>query len=149
FEDKAYVMGGGFYACDTPADRGDDSAYHTDPWTANAFVGRSTDSILDQKVPVDINSFFGRARNATDYYGGTLVPDGLADIRVGDTAVYGFRAQAFTMRSHIAVVEGLQSGAPRLLGVFDRANQLLDDHGYPYEDSKSRIQKLIEYVKGK
>jgi predicted amino acid racemase len=148
FEDKAYVMGGGFYACDTPADRGDDSAYHTDPWSPHAYVGRTAKAILDQKVPVDILSFFGRTQNATDYYGGTLVPKGPTDIQVGDTAVYGFRAQAFTMRSHVAVVEGLQT-APRLLGVFDRANQLLDEHGYPYEDSKARIQKLIEYVKSR
>jgi hypothetical protein len=148
FEDKAYVMGGGFYACDTPADRGDDSAYHTDPWVPQAYVGRTGEAILEQKVPVDILSFFGRTRNATDYYGGTLIPESLANIRVGDTAVYGFRAQAFTMRSHVAVVEDLQS-APRLLGVFDRANQLLDEHGYPHEDSKAKIRELIAYVKSK
>jgi predicted amino acid racemase len=142
FEGKAYVFGGGFYGCDTPANRGDDSAYHTKPWTPMAFVGRAPEDIMGTKVPVDIGSFFGRTLNATDYYGGTLCPEDYVDIRVGDTVIYGFRAQVFTTRSQVAVIDGVESD-PRLLGLFDRANNLLDEKGYPVEDSKARVHDLV------
>ena len=142
FDGKAYVFGGGFYACDTPADVGDDTRYRVGPWEPRAFVGRTPDDILDTSVPVDVNSFFGRTLNATDYYGGTLCPDQPTDIRVGDTAVYGFRPQAFTTRSHVAVLDGVDS-IPRLLGLFDRAGNLLDEDGYPVENSVSRVRELV------
>ncbi|MEA2291447.1 MAG: hypothetical protein QOF17_467 [Solirubrobacteraceae bacterium] len=141
FEGRSYVFGGGFYACDTPATRGDDSAYHTRPWECRAFVGRDPDAILDTRVPVDVGSFFGRTRNATDYYGGTLVPDEPADIRVGDSVVYGFRAQVFTTRAHVAVIDGVDS-TPRLIGLFDRANNLLDDDWFPRPDTVEAVRAL-------
>jgi predicted amino acid racemase len=141
FEGRSYVYGGGFYACDTPATRGDDSAYHTRAWECRAFVGRDPDAILDTRVPVDIGSFFGRTRNATDYYGGTLVPDEPADIRVGDSVVYGFRAQVFTTRAQVAVVSGVQS-SPRLVGLFDRSNNLLDEDWFPRADTVEAVRAL-------
>lgn len=142
FEGKAYVFGGGFYACDTPANRGDDSAYHTKPWEPHAFVGRTPERIMETKVPVDIGSFFGRTNNATDYYGGTLLPGGPADIEVGDTVIYGFRPQVFTTRANVAVIDNI-GPAPRLLGVFDRANNLLDENLQPIEGSVRRVSKLL------
>lgn len=145
FDKKAYVMGGGFYACDTPANQGDDSSFHTNSWVCNAFVGGAPEEILERKVEVDIDSFFGRTNNATDYYGGTLIPASIDNIRVGDTVIYGFRAQAFTMRSNIAVVDNIK-GSPRLLGLFDRSNNLLDSKGYPVENSKSLIQDMLEEI---
>jgi predicted amino acid racemase len=142
FDGRAYVVGGGFYACDTPALIGDDRAFHTDAWRCMAFVGRESERILETKVPVDIGSFFGRTNNATDYYGGTLVPDAPADIRPGDSAVYGFRPQVFTTRAHVAVVDGL-STEPRLLGLFDRANNLIDRDGQPMDNSTNRVREMI------
>lgn len=142
FDGKAYVFGGGFYACDTPADQGDDTPYRVERWVASAFVGRTPEDILNTRVPVDIGSFFGRTLNATDYYGGTLCPEEPTDIRVGDTAVYGFRAQAFTTRSNVAVLDNVTS-TPRLLGLFDRSNNLLDEQGYPLDDSTRRVRELV------
>jgi predicted amino acid racemase len=142
FGGKAYVFGGGFYACDTGVMLGDDSRYRGRPWVPHAFVGRTPETIMDQKVPVDKNSFFGRADNATDYYGGTLIPDGPSDIRVGDTVIYGFRPQAFTTRANVAVVENVD-GEPRVLGIFDRGLNLLDERGYPYPDTVDRVRDLM------
>jgi predicted amino acid racemase len=141
FEGRSYVYGGGFYACDTPATRGDDSRYHTRPWECRAFVGREADAIFETDVPVDIASFFGRTRHATDYYGGTLVPDEPADIRVGDSVIYGFRAQVFTTRAHVAVVAGVDRD-PQLVGVFDRANNLLDENWFPRPDTVDAVRAL-------
>jgi predicted amino acid racemase len=143
FEGRAYAFGGGFYACDSSPVQGDSSAFDIEPWAPHAFVGRGGGDILDTKVPVDIGSFFGRTRNATDYYGGTLCPEEPVDIRSGDTIVYGFRAQAFTMRANLAVLDRV-STEPRLLGVFDRANNLLDRDGFPYDDSRARVRELMD-----
>ena len=38
---------------------------------------------------------------------------------VSDTALMCFRAQIFTTRSHVAIVEGLRQGHPRISGIFD------------------------------
>lgn len=142
FEGKGYVFGGGFYACDTPANRGDDTPYSIKPWEPHAFVGRDAERITETKVPVDVGSFFGRTNNATDYYGGTLIPTGPADIRVGDTVIYGFRPQVFTTRAHVAVVDNVGS-SPRLLGLFDRANNLLDENLQPIEGSARQVGELL------
>jgi predicted amino acid racemase len=145
FEGNAYVFGGGFYACDSSPVQGDSSAFDTKPWVCRAFVGRSGQDILNTKVPVDIGSFFARTRNATDYYGGTLCPEEPIDVHSGDTVVYGFRPQAFTMRANVAVIDRVET-EPRVLGVFDRANNLLDPQGLPYEDSKRRVLELMESI---
>jgi predicted amino acid racemase len=145
FGDKAYVMGGGFYACDTPAEQGDDRSFQGRKWVPRAFVGRTPADILVQKLPVDVRSFFARNQHATDYYGGDLMLSPAADVRVGDTAIYGFRAQAFTTRSHVAVVDDIAT-APRLIGLFDRANNLLDAEGYPVRDSEERVRELVDQV---
>jgi predicted amino acid racemase len=142
FEGSAYVIGGGFYACETPALIGDDTRYHTAEWRPQAFVGRGPEAIMDQKVPVDKGSFFGRTNNATDYYGGTLVPEGPADIRVGDTVIYGFRPQAFTTRANVAVIDRVDAEV-RVLGIFDRGLNLLDENWQPRPDTVERVHKLM------
>jgi predicted amino acid racemase len=145
FEGKGYVIGGGFYACETPALIGDDSPYQGTEWRPQAFVGRWPDTIMDQKVPVDKGSFFGRTKNATDYYGGTLEPTGAADIRVGDTAIYGFRPQAFTTRANVAVIDNVM-GTPKLIGLFDRGLSLLDEDGYPLADTVDRVRDMMRTI---
>jgi predicted amino acid racemase len=51
-------------------------------------------------------------------------------VSVGDTVVYGFiTPQVFVSRSWNAVVEGISSNNPHLLGIFDSGGNLVDRHG--------------------
>ncbi|MEC4018049.1 alanine racemase [Streptomyces sp. H27-D2] len=54
-----------------------------------------------------------------DYYRLLDAPAEAARARVGDTAVLAFRTQIFVTRSNVAVLAGLSSGRPRLLGLYD------------------------------
>ena len=142
FENKAYCFGGGFYACDTPANRGDDHPYRLSRgWDPHAFVGSDPATIFDKKLQADVGSFFGRTLNATDYYGALFMPE--KNVVSGETVVFGFRAQAFTMRTNVAVIRQASS-EPRLVGLFDRANNLLDEKGYPVADSVAHVRRLIK-----
>lgn len=147
FDGRGYVFGGGFYACDTPPVTGDDSRFRTAPWTCRAFVGSDPRTILETKVPVDVGSFFGRTNNATDYYGGTLLPSAPENVQVGDTVIYGFRPQVFTTRAQVAVITGTDSD-PRVLGVFDRGNNLIDRDGQPADNSTEQIKTLMRTEQG-
>ncbi|HIR28191.1 MAG TPA: hypothetical protein IAB84_09525 [Candidatus Choladousia intestinigallinarum] len=64
-------------------------------------------------------------------------------VHSGETMIFGFRAQAFTMRTNTAVIRHGEDG-PRLLGVFDRANQLLDEKWYPVKNSEERVKEILE-----
>lgn len=44
---------------------------------------------------------------------------------VGSTAIMSFRTQIFVTRSEVALVEGLHSGEPRLVGIYDSQGKLL------------------------
>lgn len=46
--------------------------------------------------------------------------------REGEPVIAAFRTQGFTARANLALVEGVQDGAPRLAGLYDRANRPLD-----------------------
>lgn len=143
FEDKAYCFGGGFYACDTPANQGDDRGYRLSrSWDPHSYVGKTSEEIFNKRVPVDVSSFFGRTLNATDYYGALTIPPS-ETIKSGETAIFGFRAQAFTTRSNVAVIRDVNT-TPRLIGLFDRANNLLDSKGYPVSNSVERVKDLVE-----
>ncbi|MFD8381762.1 alanine racemase [Streptomyces sp. NPDC059679] len=54
-----------------------------------------------------------------DYYRLLDAPTASQQVRVGDTAVLAFRTQIFATRSNVAVVSGLSSRQPRLLGLYD------------------------------
>jgi predicted amino acid racemase len=143
FLDKAYCFGGGFYACDTPANQGDDSHYKlSSRWEPYAFVGKRSEEIFEKRIPVDVDSFFGRTLHATDYYGALSI-DKSDQVKTGETAVFGFRAQAFTTRSNIAVIRGVRK-KPRLIGLFDRGNNLLDSKGYPVSNSVESVLNIVE-----
>lgn len=143
FEKKAYCFGGGFYACDTPANRGDDSAFRIGKtWEPYALAGTDKENIFSKKLRVLTGSFFGRTLNATDYYG-ALEMEKEGQVHSGETMIFGFRAQAFTMRTNTAVIRHGEDG-PRLLGVFDRANQLLDEKWYPVKNSEERVKEILE-----
>lgn len=142
FENKAYCFGGGFYACDTPANRGDDSIYRLKrSWNPHAYVGNGKEDIFDRCLRADTGSFFGRTLNATDY-NGALFLEG-EEVHSGMSAIFGFRAQAFTMRSNVAVLRDVGTN-PRVVGVFDRANNLLDENWYPYDNSVQRVNDICK-----
>jgi predicted amino acid racemase len=71
----------------------------------------------------------------TDYYS-MLRPGPTKRVRDGDSAVYAFRPQIFVTRASVAVVEGIQRGRPKVLGIFDRAANLIDDRGRPRPDAE-------------
>jgi predicted amino acid racemase len=147
FGGKAYVFGGGFYVCYVTGAEGPYHRYRKSySWTPNALVGDSPENIFDTKVAVDSKSFLGHDRNATDYLS-SLHPEPGTTLKVGDTAIYGFRAQVFVSRAHVAVVSGLQNGGePKLLGIFDKANNLLDDRFDPVQNSEAAVKELVDQL---
>ena len=92
YKDKAYCFGGGHYR------RGH---------MAHVLVGRDLAHArqFNIQAPDDdsIDYHFEIDHNCT----------------VSDTALMCFRAQIFTTRSHVAIVEGLRQGHPRISGIFD------------------------------
>jgi hypothetical protein len=54
----------------------------------------------------------------------------------------------FTTRAHVAVVEGVES-SPRLVGLFDRSNNLLGDDGQPRADTVEAVRALSLAVAGR
>ncbi|WP_435873794.1 hypothetical protein [Polycladomyces subterraneus] len=41
------------------------------------------------------------------------------NLTIGDTVIMAFRTQVFVTRSDVAVVKGLSSGKPELVGIYD------------------------------
>lgn len=63
-------------------------------------------------------------------YNLTLFP-GARRFSTGDTVVFGFcTVQIFVTRAWHAVVEGVDDNNPRLLGIFDQGNNLVDRQGH-------------------
>ncbi|MDE0390789.1 MAG: hypothetical protein OXI57_01815 [Rhodospirillales bacterium] len=52
-----------------------------------------------------------------DYYG-QLLPEPGQRVAVGDTVIFGFRAQAFFTRARIVPIAGVASGKPEAKGVW-------------------------------
>jgi len=144
---KAYVFGGGFYVCYVSGANGFYYNFRKKNynWVPNALVGNSQENIFDKRVPVISESFLGHSYHATDYIS-ELYPEPGCELKVGDTVIYGFRAQVFVTRSYVAVVKGIQSGDPKLFGVFDRANNLLDEKLYPIKNGEEKVWELINQV---
>ncbi|GGM38594.1 amino-acid racemase [Paraliobacillus quinghaiensis] len=74
-----------------------------------ALVGHDPNTILDRYVITKQNS-----PESIDYYGGINSPKDFK-VEIGDTVIYAFRTQIFVTRAHVALVEGIQSGKPRLI----------------------------------
>ncbi|WBX79760.1 hypothetical protein PD280_19250 [Virgibacillus salarius] len=72
-------------------------------------VGSHKESILQQYVAARQSS-----PEAIDYYGSIAKPD-CFKVKIGDTAIFSFRTQIFVTRAHVALVEGIQSGTPKLV----------------------------------
>jgi predicted amino acid racemase len=112
WDNRAYLYGGGFFVDDPPVpDRAS--------FRRHALVGSDPDQVLEQQADWEGTGAAGGGTFASIDYHGILSTAGYR-ARVGDTAIFGFRAQLFMTRSYSAVIEGLPS-APRLVGVWDWA----------------------------
>lgn len=72
-------------------------------------VGHEEETILQRQVHAYQNN-----PDAIDYYGLIDRSDKFA-IDIGDTAIFAFRTQIFVTRAHVALVEGIQTGTPRII----------------------------------
>jgi predicted amino acid racemase len=95
---RAFCFGGGMYV---------DPVFP--PYQVRAVVGREpgTTALLPATLPPPA---------AIDYYGQLDVADA-PPVEVGDTVVFGFRAQAFVTRAYTAGITGVSSGRPRVAGI--------------------------------
>lgn len=145
---RAFVPGGGHYACNVT---GPQSGYwynfrrNNKHWVPNALVGNSPDNIFDRRIPVLYETFLGVTNNATDYIS-ELYPEPGTKLEVGDTVIYGFRAAIFVTRAFVAVAKGIQSNKPELLGIFNRANDLLDDRLYPIKNTEEKVEEILSKI---
>ena len=73
------------------------------------FVGHDPETILSRYVKA-----YPHSPEAIDYYGAIETPKDFS-IDIGDTAIFAFRTQIFVTRAHVALVEGIQSGNPRII----------------------------------
>ena len=113
WEDKAYVFGEGFFIDDPPVSISSGFQHY-------AFCGSEPDNILDKKLRFSgIGARPGSGFAKIDYHG--LMDTEGQEAHVGDSVIFGFRGQLFMTRAYSAVVEGLSSGSPRLVGVWDWA----------------------------
>ena len=95
---RAFCFGGGMYV--DPV---------VPPYQIRALVGREpgATSLLPATLPPPA---------AIDYYGQLDLTDA-PPVEVGDTVVFGFRAQVFVTRAYTAGIEGISSGRPRVAGI--------------------------------
>ena len=91
FNGKSYCYGGGHYR-----------RSHME----NVLVGKNAEDAKMLKVCAP-------SEESIDYHYEIECP-----CEVSDTAVMAYRTQIFTTRSHVAVVEGIQKGSPKLLGIY-------------------------------
>jgi len=95
-----------------------------------AMVGDDPDAMLSQQPLTSLPS--------EGYYDFTInSSQGAYRPKVGDSAVYGFRAQISAgTRVRVAVVRGVRRRNPTVLGTFDSFGNLVDEHNRPLPDSE-------------
>ena len=101
YQGRAYCFGGGLYIDPVFA-----------PYPLKALVGSDPEAALAQEVPAATPD-----PAMIDYYG-QLLPESHQHVAIGDTVMFGFRAQAFFTRALIAPIAGIASGAPEAKGVW-------------------------------
>jgi len=110
--EEGYVLGGGFFI---------------DPvipeYAVRAFVGRSGEDALGRERA---SAKLGPA-GGIDYY--ALLDRRSTKVEIGDSVVFGFRAQVFATRGQVAVIRGLSRNAPKVAGVFDTVGRRLRTSG--------------------
>lgn len=105
--------------------------HHTYYDTLGASVSRAGIDPLDNLVRTHAQSFAASDPSAWIY--GALQLGRHATAAVGDTVVCGFRCQVYRSNGgRLAVVDGTQTGEPRLVGLYDRNGiRLADRTGRP------------------
>ena len=98
---RAYCFGGGLYIDPVFA-----------PYPLKALAGPDPEAALAQEVDAAIPD-----PAMIDYYG-QLMPERHQRLAVGDTVIFGFRAQAFFTRAFIVPIAGVASGGPEVRGVW-------------------------------
>lgn len=99
---RAYVFGGGLYVDPVLGDP-----------TTNAIIVPPGASAADAaRLRVEMP-----APAAIDYYATIPLPEG-STAAIGDTVIFGFRAQVFVTRALTAAISGVSSGAPRVDGIW-------------------------------
>jgi predicted amino acid racemase len=112
--EKTYVYGGGFFVDDPPVPL-------REGFVRRALAGSTEDEILEHELTWEgIGARGGGSFAAIDYHG--ILDAGDRPAQVGDTVVFGFRSQLFMTRAYVGVVEGLEEGDGRLVGVWDWAS---------------------------
>jgi predicted amino acid racemase len=99
---EAFCFGGGLYIDPVFPD-----------YQVRAIVSRDSNITHTTPVPVDIP-----VAASIDYYG-MIDAAGSVKPRVGDSVIFGFRAQAFVTRSYIAGVAGISTGTPMVTTLCD------------------------------
>ena len=113
WDQRIYVMGGGFFVDDPPVPE-------RAAFVRKALVGADPDRVLEQELEWEgIGARGGGTFAAIDYHGILRTRGALPT--VGDSVVFGFRPQLFMTRAYSAVVEGVASVHPRLVGLWDWA----------------------------
>lgn len=110
-----------------------------------ACVGSDPDSLPSQPLTIARPQEF-RYSDPSWFTYCSLMPK--TKTNVGDTVVFGFRPQIYrTPRGRVAVVTGVQTNKPRLLGLFDRTGVLLEgEDESPVGYDRSRISRLVKTI---
>ena len=104
-----YCFGGGMYI---------DPVFP--PYQVQAYVGTDADAALKNLVNANLP-----APSAIDYYGILDANENTA-VHVGDTVLFGFRAQAFVTRAYIVPVSGISTGQPCIEGIWTSYGQPIE-----------------------
>ena len=98
YEGRAFCYGGGHYR-----------RSHME----NVLVGKSLKEAREYRVAAP-------SEESIDYH-----YEIKGECEVGDCAIMAYRTQIFTTRSHVAVVSGIQSGDPQILGLFNAQGETI------------------------
>jgi predicted amino acid racemase len=134
-DEFAYIYGGGFSYIEI-FEWALDGEVYVPPLSKlrmKALVNRKPEEIL--QGPVEAEHY----RGILDYHAKLYRND---SVKIGDTVVCGFRTQMFVTRAQIAVVAGLRDNNPKLIGIFDQGNNLVDRFGHLLGERK--VSELIE-----
>ena len=101
YQGRAYCFGGGLYIDPVFA-----------PYPLKALVGPDPEAALAQEVAAATPD-----PAMIDYYG-QLLPESHQHVAVGDTVIFGFRAQAFFTRALIVPIAGIASGTAEPKGLW-------------------------------
>lgn len=99
---RAYAFGGGLYVDPVLGDSA----------TSALVVAPGAEAASQRPMPVVMP-----APEAIDYYATIPLTEG-SQVEVGDTVIFGFRAQVFVTRALTAAISGISTGAPRVEGIW-------------------------------